>query len=214
MIIKKLPSGPFGTNAYLLACPETKETLIIDPGVESKERILRTLKDNEFIPKAIVLTHSHWDHIGDVAALQRQLGIPVLIHSLDAPNLIDPGCDGIPCPLEIPPTTPDCLLSDGDTIPVGTCTFRVIHTPGHSPGGICLYNKEEGILITGDTLFKKSIGHVNFSTGQPDLMWESLAKLEKLPPETKVYPGHGVTTTIGEEEWLPRAKELFGNYTQ
>lgn len=210
MIIKILPSGPFATNAYIVACPATKQALIIDPGVESAVSILQTLNYEGLTPIKIVLTHSHWDHIGDVALLKEKLKIPVVVHSLDAYNLIEPGSDDIPCWVNIPPTDPDALLTDGESIPFGNLAFTVIHTPGHTPGGICLYNPEEHVLISGDTLFKDTIGNISFSTGQPDLMWSSLAKLAKLPPETKVYPGHGPTTTIGNESWLPRAKEHFG----
>ena len=210
MLIKTLPSGPFATNAYIIACPATKHALIIDPGVESAASILQTLKSEGLTPIKIVLTHSHWDHIGDVALLKEKLNIPVVVHALDAYNLIEPGSDDIPCWVNIPPTDPDALLADGESIPFGNLAFTVIHTPGHTPGGICLYNPEEHVLISGDTLFKDTIGNISFSTGQPDLMWSSLAKLAKLPPETKVYPGHGPSTTIGNESWLPRAKEYFG----
>lgn len=210
MIIKTLPSGPFATNAYIVACPSTKQALIIDPGVESAPAILRVLADEGLTPIKIVLTHSHWDHIGDVAFLKEKLKIPVVIHALDAYNLIEPGSDDIPCWVKIPAADPDALLTDGESIPFGTLHFDVIHTPGHTPGGICLYCPEEHLLISGDTLFKGTIGNIDFATGQPDLMWSSLAKLAKLPPDTKVYPGHGLRTTIGGESWLSNAKEHFG----
>lgn len=211
MIIKALPSGPFATNAYIIGCPQTKQALIIDPGVESGVAIVSTLKKEGLTPIQIVLTHSHWDHIGDVALLKEQLHIPVAIHSLDAYNLIAPGSDNLPCWMNIRGATPDLLLAEGDSVTCGNLSFVVIHTPGHTPGGICLYNEKEKILISGDTLFKDSMGNISFPTAQPELMWTSLEKLAQLPSETQVFPGHGPSTTIEDEQsWLSRARERFG----
>ena len=209
MFIRILPSGPFATNAYVLGCQSTKEAVIVDPGVSSVKSILSTIKDEALLPKKILLTHSHWDHIGDVAVLQKQLNIPVYIHEKDAPNLISPGSDLLPMTTYIQGTNPDGYFDEGDEIWVGLIKFIVIHTPGHTPGSVCFYSEDEKILISGDTLFKGSIGNLSFPTSQPDLMWTSLKKLEKLPAETKVYPGHGPFTTIGKESWLPRAQDLF-----
>lgn len=210
MFILPLPSGPFLTNAYLLACEQTKEALIIDPGVESYSPLLKTVAAHGFTPQAIVLTHSHWDHIADVAKLKKKLSVPVMIHQADASNLVTPGADGLPMWVSFEGVTPDRFLTENDEIKMGNYLFAVIHTPGHSPGGICLYSPQAKVLISGDTLFKQSIGNLSFPTAEPEKMWSSLKKLEKLPRETKVYPGHGPATTIGEESWLPRAKSHFG----
>lgn len=211
MFIQAIPSGPFETNAYVVACPHTKHAAIIDPAPESAAAIEHCLTKNSFIPQKILLTHSHWDHIADVAPLKEHYKIPVYIHPEDAGNLEDPGSDGLPCWYQFDSVTPAGFLNEGDKVSIGNITFTILHTPGHTPGGICLYCPEEKVLISGDTLFQGSIGNLSFATARPKLMWSSLDKLAKLPSETKVYPGHGPATTIGHENWLPRAKEIFGN---
>jgi hydroxyacylglutathione hydrolase len=100
-------------------------------------------------------------------------------------------------------------LTEGQIVTVGQLTLTVIHTPGHSPGGVCFYAKEEKVLISGDTLFRGTIGKLNSPTGQAERMWPSLKKLAALPPDVRVYPGHGEGTSIGEENWLARAEEIF-----
>lgn len=208
MLVQAFPSGPFETNAYLIACEKTREAAIIDPAPGSKESLLKYLKN--YTPKKIIITHSHWDHIVDTSFLKSQLKIPVYIHPLDAPNLINPGSDGLPCWMAIEGVNPDGFLNENDSIQLGEETLIVIHTPGHSPGGICLWNESAGILISGDTLFKGSIGNLSFPTCNAELMWKSLERLAKLPPETIVYPGHGPSTIIAKESWLPEAKKYFG----
>ncbi len=211
MIIKAIPSGPFETNAYIISCKETLESAIIDPAPESYPLIVKYLNDNDLKPVKIILTHSHWDHIADVAPLIERYNIPVLIHSEDLQNLEFPGSDGLPCWISFKGVKPDILLCEGDLIAIGKLNFTVIHTPGHTPGGICLYSERERTLISGDTLFKGSIGNISFPTARPKLMWASLKKLEKLPLDTVVYPGHGEKTTIGSESWLSKAEQIFGN---
>jgi glyoxylase-like metal-dependent hydrolase (beta-lactamase superfamily II) len=209
MHIQVFPSGPFSTNAYLAACLETKEAAIIDPAPNSAEKILTYLARNQWTCSKILLTHSHWDHIADVANLKMTLNSQVYIHSLDIDNLKLPGSDGLPCWIPISGVQADHLLKEGDQLTMGKQQFQVLHTPGHTPGGVCFYEPNQLVLFSGDTLFKGSIGNLSFPTSQPSLMWISLDKLAHLPSKTKVYPGHGPVTTIGEESWLPRAKELF-----
>ncbi len=162
-------------------------------------------------PQKILLTHSHWDHIADAALLKAHYQIPVLIHPDDAGNLERPGSDRLPCRLNIPGVSPDGWLEEGAEIPVGALTFKVIHTPGHTPGGVCLYCAAHRLLLSGDTLFKGSMGTLALPTAQPQLMWNSLKKLARLPPDTKAFPGHGPSTTIGAESWLDQAEKFFGN---
>lgn len=209
MFIQALPSGPFETNAYIVACEETKQAAIVDPGVKSFKKITTLLENKNFTPTIILLTHSHWDHIADVSKLKEHYGIEVMIHPEDAENLLHPGSDGLPMWTSFPGVAADKELTEGVAIQIGNLTWIVIHTPGHTPGGICLYCKSENALLSGDTLFKQSIGNISFPTAEPSKMWDSLKKLEILPENTKVYPGHGPSTTIGEESWLPNAKELF-----
>lgn len=210
MIIQTFPSGPFETNAYIVACPETQNAAIVDPAPESSDAIIDYLIKHQLKPQKILITHSHWDHIGDTAQLKAKFQIPVYVHPLDVENLKKPGSDGLPLWITIKGVLPDNLLNEGDTVEFGNLRFEVIHTPGHTPGGVCFYNKEHGILISGDTLFKGSIGNLSFPTARPKEMWESLSKLAKLPAKTVVYPGHGPPTTIGDEPWLDRAQEIFG----
>lgn len=211
MIVHPFPSGPLTTNCYVVVCPVTKQTAIVDPAPESAATVIDFISKQALIPNKILITHSHWDHTADTKKLLKKYKIPVLIHALDAGNLEHPGSDGLPCWLDIPEVTPSELLKEGDIITVGTLVFEVIHTPGHTPGGVCFYCKDQQLLLSGDTLFQGTIGNLSFSTGRPSLMWGSLKKLAKLPPETRVYPGHGPSTTIGAEPWLENAEQFFGS---
>jgi hydroxyacylglutathione hydrolase len=210
MVIQVFESGPFATNAYVIYSATSKVAAIIDPAPGSADSILAYIKDKNLSVSKILLTHSHFDHIADVFPLKQVLKIPVYIHFEDKKNLENPGSDGIPLFLcSFQAVTPDVLVKEGDIIEVGELVFEVIHTPGHTPGGVCYYLRKEGILFSGDTLFKRSIGNLSLPTAEPERMWPSLDKLAKLPIETKVYPGHGKDTTILAESWLSRARELF-----
>lgn len=211
MIIQAFPSGPFDTNAYVVACPKTRKAAIIDPAPESFEPIASFLAQEELIVDKLLLTHSHWDHIADTAKFKAAYAMPVYIHELDSENLERPGSDGLPCWIAIEGVKADVFLNEGDSLTVGEIVLQVLCTPGHTPGGVCFYAPQQGILFSGDTLFSGSIGNLSFATARPELMWESLAKLAKLPPETQVFPGHGPATKIGREAWLPDAKRIFGN---
>jgi hydroxyacylglutathione hydrolase len=210
IVIQSFPSGPLATNAYVVACSDTAEAAVIDPASDSFLPIQEYLKSKNLILKKIFLTHSHWDHIADAAKFKQFFKAPLLIHSLDAPNLLKPGSDGLPCWIDIPSAEPDLFLEEGMEIPLGNLTFKVIHTPGHSPGCICLFEPRESVLFSGDTLFRGSYGNLSFPTGQPANMWNSLKKLAALPHETRVYPGHGPSTTIGKESsWLSDVQNIF-----
>jgi hydroxyacylglutathione hydrolase len=210
MNIQTFPSGPFSTNAYVISCIQTGESAIIDPAPKSAGAVIKYCEEHQLKPKKIIITHSHWDHIANTAVLKRHFNSEVYVHPLDAPNLREPGSDGLPLMISIEGVEPDHLLEEGDTVSVGDVQFSIIHTPGHCRGSICLYCKDLHIIFVGDTIFKGSIGNLSLPTSNEDDMWISLDKLAKLPPETVVYPGHGPTTTIGKEPWLPNAKELFG----
>jgi hydroxyacylglutathione hydrolase len=210
MLIQAFPSGPFSTNTYVVACPITHEAAILDPAPGSFSDIQAFLANQKLKAQKILLTHSHWDHIADVKPLKEKYAIPVYIHALDAPNLQQPGIDGLPCWLSIPAVKPDILLEEDMHVSVGDLIFQVIHTPGHSPGSVCFYEPQQQTLFSGDTLFKGTIGNLSFPTSQPSLMWLSLAKLAQLPPKTHIFPGHGPATTIeSESAWLLNAKKLF-----
>ncbi|HEY3368044.1 MAG TPA: MBL fold metallo-hydrolase [Symbiobacteriaceae bacterium] len=192
--------GDFATNCYIVACPQTNACAVIDPGVPDPW-VKRTLADHGLKPVAIILTHGHLDHIGGVAWVREFTGAPVLVHTADAPMLTDPVRNGSAAfggLVTAPP--PDRLLADGETITVGKLELQVLHTPGHTPGGICLYIRDGGHLITGDTLFAGSIGRTDLPGGSFETLIRSIReKLLTLPDETTVYPGHGPATSIGDE---------------
>jgi hydroxyacylglutathione hydrolase len=202
MFIQVFPSGPLATNTYVAACTKTRKAAIFDPALDCFEEVEAFLDDQKLSPQMILLTHSHWDHIADVYRLKEKYKIPIYIHSLDSPNLLQPGTDGLPFWLTIPPVQPDVLLEEGMEVPLGELKFRVLHTPGHSPGCVCFYEPEQHVLFSGDTLFRGAIGNLSLPTGQPSLMRASLTKLAQLPLETRVFPGHGSATTIGAESSL------------
>ena len=210
MLVKAFPSGPFLTNAYVVACKQTKKAAIIDPSLGSFEPIRNFLNTNCLSCDTILLTHSHWDHIANVKKFKDHYSIPVYVHPLDAPNLIHPGADLLPGMIEIEGVEPDEMLEEGMEYLLGSLCMRVLHTPGHSPGSVCFYEASQGVLLSGDTLFKGSMGNVSFPTSEPEKMWSSLKRLNELPKDTLVYPGHGPATTIKEEAiWLSKPKELF-----
>jgi hydroxyacylglutathione hydrolase len=196
--------GAFGTNCYILACGETQQAAVIDPGTDDPW-IQRTLTSEGLQPVWIILTHGHLDHIGGVAAVKGSTGAPVAIHQADAPMLRDPALNGgayFRMPVVAPPA--DRLLADGDVIELGHLRLQVLHTPGHTPGGICLYlpprDGEPGYLFAGDTLFAGAVGRTDLPGGDHATLIASIRqKLLVLPDETMVYPGHAVPTTIGDE---------------
>lgn len=209
--IQCFPSGPLETNAYILYLTETPHhALIIDPAPGSADQLIAFIEKIKLLPQKIILTHSHWDHIADIAPLKKHYSIPVAVHELDQGNLKQPGSDGLNWAPPLAGIEVEEVFSEGDQIPLGNYFLRIIHTPGHTPGGVCFYNPDNKILISGDTLFSGSIGNLSLPTANAEMMWASLDKLAELPKETKVFPGHGPSTTIGNESWLPNSRSLFG----
>ena len=201
MILKKLVVGPFAANCYIVGSELTKEGVIIDPGDEARH-ILKKVKDLQLDIKVIVLTHGHIDHVGGVKEVKEATGAEVAIHTDDAKSvsgqegrLISMLVSGLSYPA---PSSPDRLLNGGDSIDIGDLNFLVLHTPGHTPGGICLLGN--GVVFTGDTLFNYGVGRTDLPGGSHSQLMNSLhTKLMVLPDETIVYPGHGPETTIGAE---------------
>ena len=210
MFIHVFCCGPFGTNALVIQ--DDRHAVIVDPSAGSQKLISHCVSQNQLSVEKILLTHSHWDHIVDCAALKREFVVPVWVHRLDAPNLQAPGIDQVPImwPEPIEGVEPDDFLEEGQIIAVGKLEWQVLHTPGHCPGLVCFYCAQEGILIPGDLFFRGAMGHINLPTADEEAMWDSLARVAKLPKETVVYPGHGQKTTIGAEAWLENAREVFG----
>jgi hydroxyacylglutathione hydrolase len=197
MILDRLELGSFASNCYLIGDETTHEGMIIDPGAQSGQ-IMKKVKEHGLDIKMIVLTHTHPDHIGAVRAVKEATKAQVMVHEDDVYGLESPS------PMPGSPGTgqsivPDRLLKGGDGLKVGKLSFLVLHTPGHSPGGICLYG--ENVLFSGDTLFQHSIGRSDFPGGSHTQLLSSIrTKLLILPDVTPVYPGHGPESTIGEEK--------------
>lgn len=195
------------TNCYIVQDEETKETMVIDPGGEA-EKIIEMLEILEAKLKYIYITHCHGDHIGALQQLKEKKGGKILIHRFDAEGLYNKDISltdyiGI----EKVSLEADSRVDDGDTIHVGSLPFQVIHTPGHTIGGSCLYCEKEKLLFSGDTLFHGTWGRTDLPTSSfNDIMKSITNKLLVLPKDTIVYPGHGKSTMIQEE--LPIYYEL------
>ena len=194
MILERLELGMYGTNCYIVGDESTKEGLIIDPGSDANQ-ILNQVKELGLDIKLIVLTHTHMDHTGALAEVKAATGAEVAVHTDDAATLQSRS------PFQSSPQalpSPDRLLKGGDSIEMGKLRLLVLHTPGHSPGGICLLG--EGVVFSGDTLFNSSIGRTDFPGGShPQILNSIHTKLMVLPDTTIVYPGHGPESTIGDE---------------
>ena len=201
MVVDKVVVGPFASNCYIVGSESNKEGIIIDPGDEAK-KILKKVSDLGLDIKLIVLTHGHIDHVGALKEVKEVTGAEVAIHADDVQSLS--GGTGFLVSILVPglsypkPPPPDRLLNDGDSLDIGDICLEVLHTPGHTPGGICLLG--EGVVFSGDTLFNYSIGRSDLPGGNYSQLMNSIhTKLLVLPDSTIVYPGHGPDTTIGAE---------------
>lgn len=199
MLIKTLAVGPIMANCFILGCEETLEAAVIDPGDEA-DRILLALAESNLTTKLIINTHGHFDHVGANKRLNEVTGAPILIHPLDRPMLSQLADSAAAWGMAADNSpAPDRELQDGDEVTFGRITLKVLHTPGHTPGGISLYTDSE--VFVGDTLFAGSIGRTDFPGGSFETLKESIQqKLFKLSDDLKVYPGHNQATTIGVEK--------------
>jgi len=185
MIIKRFTVGWLSTNCYVVGCEGTKEAVVIDPGLESEreaEEILDFIKENGLQIKYIINTHGHSDHTAGNTIIKQATGAPILIHESDASYI-----------------HADRKLREGDVIHIGCLKLVVLHTPGHTKGGISLLG--DNIVFTGDTLFSGAIGRTDFPGGSYQELIKSIRdKLLPLPDSLKVYPGHESPTTLGNEK--------------
>ncbi|HEX2953989.1 MAG TPA: MBL fold metallo-hydrolase [Bacillota bacterium] len=200
MNIHHLVTGPLATNTYIVFCQKGGEAVIIDPAGSDQE-IIDFIKENNLSVKIILLTHGHADHLGAVKILRQEYSAPVWIHAGDAAMLGNPELNlsaFLGQPLELRPA--DRLLSNGDVITIDGLILNVSHTPGHTPGGICLIGP--GCVFSGDTLFAGSVGRTDFPGGNMDDLIAGIHKhLMILADHIKVFPGHGPQTTIGKERY-------------
>jgi hydroxyacylglutathione hydrolase len=197
VIIKRLVVGPFASNCYIVGSEATKEAMIIDPGADAK-KILESVNKLGLTTKLIALTHGHIDHISALKEVREATGARVCVHSDDSRFIQERPLRTVFGTSYPSLSAPDRLFQGGDSIDVGDLHFLVLHTPGHTPGGICLLGS--GIMFTGDTLFNYGIGRTDFPGGSYNQLLNSIhTKLMILPDSTVVYPGHGPETTIGAE---------------
>jgi glyoxylase-like metal-dependent hydrolase (beta-lactamase superfamily II) len=178
--IEKLEIAPFGTNAYILVCEATGDSVLVDAPGEARAIADRLRGTN---PRYILMTHDHIDHVGALAELKSTLGVPVAAHSGDAAGL---------------PAPPDVLLNDGDTVSFGKVELRVLHTPGHTPGSVCFLTGN--YLISGDTLFPGGPGRTNTPAALKQVIESITGKLFPLPDDVRVHPGHGDSTVLKKEK--------------
>jgi len=195
MIIKTAPLGDLGANFYMLVDEASSEMLVVDPGARC-DIIEKMIVDSGYTLRYIVLTHAHVDHIGALDDLKAKYDVPVVIHKDDASALNDDSlslCSALRVP--VPKTKADMEVTENDTLTLGETCIKFIHTPGYTKGSMCIL--AENILITGDTLFQLSVGRTDFPGGSfKELESSIIDKLYSLPKDTKVYPGHGNSTTI------------------
>lgn len=212
MKIDTLLVGYVRTNCYIVGNTDTKEAIVIDPG-DNAAAIIKALKENDLVCMAVLLTHGHFDHIMAAAELARRSSIKIYAHEAEKRLLADPALNasiqfGPECSL-----VPDVCLKDGQKLLLAGFSIKVIHTPGHTAGGVCYYFTENRVLFSGDTLFLENIGRSDWPTGNGRQLIESIQnRLMPLDDDIIVYPGHGSPTTIGHERQYNIYMQDIGRY--
>lgn len=198
MQIITIITGTIGENCHIIF-DERKNAMVIDPGDEANT-LIKTISDNQLSVKAIVLTHGHYDHVGAVNELKAYTGASVVAHEEEKELIQNPNLSlGMFVDPAFPVPEVDSYVKEGDEILAGDISLRVIHTPGHTQGGMCLYT--DGVLFSGDTVFYGTLGRWDFPTGDLSKLTHSiLHKIFLLPDSTVIYSGHGPATTVGEEK--------------
>ncbi len=197
MRVETLTVGPFQENCYLVVDEKSNAAVLIDPGADPEKLIAAVEKSGANL-EAIWITHAHVDHVGAIASVKNRWDVPVYLHPKDKRLYEATGRQAEVYGIEFEePPEPDLEFSDGQTVSVGTASFSVMHVPGHAPGHVILHGN--GIALVGDCLFAGSIGRTDLPFCNPGDLAQSLERIAQLPPETVVYPGHGMSTTIKEE---------------
>jgi len=198
MKIDTILVGPLQVNCYLVYDEKSHDAIVVDPGDEA-EKIIRLVEDSKLKVSRIVCTHGHFDHVGAVTRLKEKTGAPVMLHKGDLDIYTRADKQGALWGFRVEqPPAPDMYMLEGDELAFGRFRLKVLHTPGHSPGGICLYG--EGVILTGDTIFAGSVGRTDFPGGSAAELKRSFARIIELPSETKIYSGHGPMTTVKNEK--------------
>jgi glyoxylase-like metal-dependent hydrolase (beta-lactamase superfamily II) len=198
--------GPVATDVYLLADPRSREAIAIDTATPCLAWIADELAARDWTLRLIVSTHGHWDHIGDNAAVAEHTGAAIAVHPLDRERLIDP--QPLWAPFDIVPSVPAVELAGGGEIRFGEIRLRVLHTPGHTEGSVCLIAADDGLLYSGDTLFAGGWGRTDLPGGDEAAMAASITRLSGLEDGVQVFPGHGPATTIGRERaWMELVRD-------
>ncbi len=193
--------GPLNTNVYVLADAASREAIAIDTATPCLDWIASALDVRGWALRLIVSTHGHWDHMGDNAAVAEHTGAPIAVHPLDRHRLIDP--QPLYAPFPIVPCVPAVDLAEGGEVRFGEIRLRVLHTPGHTEGSVCLLAEDDGLLFSGDTVFPGGWGRVDLPGGSPEAMADSLARLAGFDDAVQLLHGHGPATAIGRERpWL------------
>ncbi len=197
LVVQQLTVGPLQENAWLVIDETSKQAVLVDPGDEPA-RLLRAVEDTGCRLSAIWLTHAHFDHVGGVAGVVATIPVPISLHPADAIIYANAASNAARWGVNIenPPPT-DVDLAEGDDVTLGAHSFRVWHLPGHAPGHVAFIG--HGLCFSGDVLFAGSIGRTDLPLCDPTAMQSSLTRMTTLPVETRVFPGHGVSTTIGRE---------------
>lgn len=200
MKINQLVVGVCQTNCYIIYNKDTNEAMIVDPGDQAEDISMRC-RMLGVVPKAILLTHGHFDHMMAAGKLKEEFHIPIYAAEKEAPLLADARANLSAMWARPVCIKPDCLVKEGDELDICGFSITVIETPGHTIGGVCFYIPEEEVLLSGDTLFCGSFGRTDFPTGSMSVLARSIReKLFQLPDVTQVYPGHESSTTIGYEK--------------
>lgn len=196
--IERLELGAFGTNAYIIVCQLTKDSVLVDAPGEAAKLMERLRGTN---PRYILITHDHWDHLGALSQLKSELKVPIAAHPADSANL---------------PSTPEILLNDGDVVTFGNVKLEVLHTPGHTPGSICFLTGN--YLLSGDTIFPGGPGKTSSPAAFEQIVESITGKIFVLPGDTQVFPGHGDSTLLEKEKQQfevfssrPRKSNLCGD---